>query len=129
MKQSKDFTDDFLKILRSGFNSEEELESAFNKAKAQYAKEKEEKEKAKKEEALKKTEVQKAYFNLYTEYLRYLSKKYPEFKPSVDTEKVFKEELDFVDYAVGASKSLSKKYNLDNLSDDTIAKLFEKIFS
>ena len=129
MKQSKDFTDDFLKILRSGFNSEEELESAFNKAKAQYAKEKEEKEKAKKEEALKKAEVQKAYFNLYTEYLRYLSKKYPEFKPSVDTEKVFEEELDFVDYAVGASKSLSKKYNLDNLSDDTIAKLFEKIFS
>ena len=125
---SKDFTDDFLKILRSGFNTEDELDAALASAKQQYKDELEAKKKEETEKKAKENLISVLKSSMYNDYLRYLEKIYPDFKPTKETRKRFFNEIDFIDFAVGARVIGGiANSDVDNFINDIIKALRQRI--
>ena len=118
MTKLKDFTDDFLDLLRSSNSASiSELEKAFADAKEKYAKEIETKlyeEKLRKE---KEAKINDYKLRIYNDYCKYLSVMYPDFVPDEKTKRRIFAELSFLDYAVGANKKLNEKVNYDDLDN------------
>ena len=126
---SKDFTDDFLKIRRSGFNTEEELDSALASAKEKYKEELALKSKKDKEEKEKVKKLDSIKTSLYFDYLRYLQLAYPDFKVNEEVKKQFFKELEYIDFSVGARKVGSyTKDDFDSAFDEAINKILKDVF-
>ena len=83
----------------------------------------EEKEKKEKEEAQKKVQEElkkRAEDDFYNAYVKYFNAVYPSNKLPQDAKKLFKTELDFIDYMMTGK---AKDYN-----DDLVAKIFKNFF-
>ena len=126
MESKKDFTEDFLKILRSGYNSEEDLDRALAEAKKAFKKEAEEKAAAEKEKKARVKQIDALKTALYFDYVRYLKAAYPDFEPDENTRDRFLKELNFVDYAVGANTPAG--FAPAEEMDKAISKLLKEIF-
>lgn len=127
---SKDFTDDFLKILRSGFNTEDELDEALASAKQKYKDELIAKKEAEAKAARKETLLLTLKNKIYDDYISYLNVAYPDYEQTEDTKKRFFKELDYTDYSVGAKKvSIGGKNIPVNDFESVINAMFEEVMN
>lgn len=96
--------------------SADELFDIMSKAEDDYNEEREKKEKEEAQKKVKEEMKRRAAEDVYNAYIEYFNSVYPSKELPKDAEKLFKAELDFIDYMMTEKV---KDY------DDLIAKLFK----
>ena len=107
---------DYVKSQLEKGISADDLFDIMSTAEADYNEEKEKKEKEKAQKKVQEELKKRAAIDLYNAYVGYFNSIYPSNELPKDAEKLFKAELDFIDYLMTGK---AKDY------DDLITKIFK----